>query len=118
MALVRHDVIEEVFVGDKKALEFLFYEADGVTPTDLTGWAAIVSFWHEDLVPHITRSGDVGGLTGIVSYELRGDEYDAVGEVLLTCTVFNTEYGGTSTGQGYFERSFPVVRRLVRRKPG
>lgn len=108
MSLVQANAIQEVYVGDKKALEFSFLKEDGLTPRDLTGHAAEVSFWHEDLAPHIVRAATVDPVNGLVKYDLRGDEFDSVGEVLVTATVLSPDF---------FASSFPLVRRLVRRRP-
>lgn len=117
MSQKRFDEIDERYVEDKFAQEFLFLQENGSDIRDLTGHWCEVAFWIADAAPHVVRAGTVDVPNGLVRYELRGDEYTAVGEVVQSVTVANPEYGGTSTGVGFFESSFPVVRRNVRRKP-
>jgi len=110
MSSERYNVLQQKYVGEKKGLEFLFMEEDETTPRDLSGFAAWVSFWHPEAAPHVVRAAVVDGSNGIVTYELRGDEFDAIGEVLSTVTI-------SDPATGSFETSFPIVRTSTRRNP-
>jgi hypothetical protein len=107
-------------VGDTgPAFEFLFKKANGRDVMDLTDHAAWVSFWHPGSVPHVVRHAKVGGVTGIVTYELQGDEYDVPDDygVLIQPTVMNRNYGSNVNGQYFHEYSYPAIRRIVKRRP-
>jgi len=112
--------VKTVYVGDTgPALEFLFRRANGRDAQDLTGHSAWVSFWHSGSPPHVVRQAKVGGVTGIVSYELQGDEWDAPDEtgILMQPTVAFSNLGTNVSGRYYVEYSFPAVRRIVKKRP-
>lgn len=116
MGTVTHEKVETVHVGDTgPAYEFGFLKADGVTLRSLDGYAAWVTVWHAGSAPHVVRAAAVDETNDLVKYELQGDEYDAEGEVLIQATVMAPNV--SATGRGFFETSFPAVRRIVKRKP-
>ncbi len=94
--------LTEFFVGSAgQTLSFLLM-ADAKTARDLSGFGAWVTFWYEDEVPHVVRAARVDGPNGLVTYELRGDEFARKGVVFAQATVMSPQ-------QGFFEHSSEIV---------
>lgn len=114
MATLQWDEIKIVHVGDSAPDMWFFVPgADGVTPENLTGWAAAVSFWYADAdSPHVVRQALVDNVNSLIKYQLQGDEFPTVGEVYFQWTGIPPAEAALAS-RGFFKMSGPVMRRTV-----
>lgn len=120
MANTTYQTRAEVYVGDTgPVLELLITEPDGYTVRNLTGFSAWVSFWFTgDTEPRVIRAAKVyDGANGLVRYYFQGDEYATTGDCIFQATIMSTEWGGSSSGRGFFQSSTPVMKRRVLAQP-
>jgi len=113
------EVPREVHVGDVgRRLSFAFLKATRLEVQTLTGYAAWVKFWYGETAPHVTRACAVDGVNGLAIYELLGDEYTTVGELLVQFTVSTPDwYAGGAPGRFFARVSSDIIRMVVKRRP-
>jgi len=112
------EVVKEVHVGDVRPLSFVFLKPNRVEPWSLVGYGAGISFWYGDLPPHIERAASVDGPTGVVTYELLGDEFTTEGDIFAQFEVIVPDwYVNGAVGRSFVRTCSPILKLRVMRRP-